>query len=519
MNVNQLFNQALDAINRRDFVAAHQACVTAIKHFGDSAKAYYLLGIIHIEMMQINKAIRLLEKSVTIDASAEAYAYLAKCHSLTGDLTQALNAAHCAPIDQLDKALTLDTMGVALSRVGMHNKALEYFRKALKIEPTNAWYHYNYAVSAKFDGDFNSARIGFERAIAQNPDFYQAHFALSDLGGITQEKNHIPRLQKLNNRVTSVDGKLHIGHALAKEYEALKDFDSAFEALSTNKQLKRPQFDGVEAQYDEIFDYLMASSTNSNGVNSASSLASDRPIFVVGMPRSGTTLVERIISNHSSVGSGGELQDFGVAVKELSQTATNTVLDLPTLQAAESLNAKELGARYLARTRIFHANKKHLVDKLPFNFFYIGLIRKALPNAKIICLLRDPMDTCIGNYRQLFSLSSPYYAYAYDLESIGRFYCRFYALVHHWAHLHPESVMLQSYEDLARSPEHEVKRLLSFCQLPYESQCLQVEANSAPVSTASKVQVREAINTRSIGRWKNYANYTEELERILSTLC
>lgn len=515
MEQAQLFSLALQAINQRDYVKAHQACVTAVKQFGDSAQAYFLLGIIHIEIMQIGKAVRLLEKSLSLAKSAETYAYLAKCHSLTGDLTQALAAADAAPVALLDKALALDTVGVALSRVGVHDKALAYFSKALTLEPNNPAFHYNYAVSAKFDGDFSAARTGFEKAIALAPDYHQAHFALSDLGGVSAENNHIARLNAVDARITDVDGKLHIAHALAKEFEALKDFDSAFGALNSAKKRKVPQFSGVEAQYQAMFDFLMKSASSSAPTVGADSA---RPIFVIGMPRSGTTLVERIISNHSMVGSGGELQDFGVAVKELTGTASNAVLDLPTLEAAENLDFTKLGERYLQRTQIFHPEMAHLVDKLPFNFFYVGLIRRALPNAKIVCLLRDPMDTCIGNFRQLFSLNSPYYAYSYDLESIGRFYCQFYALVHEWNKFHPDSVRLQSYETLARNPDREIRDLLEFCGLPFEEQCLRAESNSAPVSTASKVQVREAINTRSIGRWKQYGDYTASLEALVAGL-
>ena len=236
------------------------------------------------------------------------------------------------------------------------------------------------------------------------------------------------------------------------------------------------------------------------------------------MPRSGTTLVERIITSHSQVASGGELQDFGLAVKELAKTPSNQVLDLPTLQAAEQLSFAELGSRYLERTSFLLNNKKYLVDKLPFNFFYVGLIRRALPNAKIVCLLRDPMDTCIGNFRQLFSLSSPYFAYAYDLESTGRFYKNFYSLVHHWQNLFPHNVRLQSYEELVTRPAEEIPALIDFCGLSWEAACLQVEKNKAPVSTASKVQVREAINTRSIGRWRQYAAHTAKLEALLADL-
>lgn len=512
----QYLQQALAAINQRDYAGAHSACVTLIKQFGDNADAYFLLGIIHIEILQIHKAIRLLEKSIQLNAAPETYAYLTKCYALLGDMPAAVNAARQCPVERLDKSLAQDTVGVALSRVGLHDEALQYFKAAIQQSPLNPNFHYNYAVSAKFAGLFELSREEFEQAIALKPDYYQAHFALSDLGGISESHNHIARLSVLHSQTTDVDGKLHLSHALAKEYEALKDYAKAYAVLADAKQGKKAQFQGVEAQYAAIFDWLKQQSYSDTSCNGGE--PSGQPIFVLGMPRSGTTLVERIITSHSQVASGGELQDFGLAVKELTKTPSNQVLDLPTLQAAETLDFAELGARYLARTSVLLNNKAHLVDKLPFNFFYVSLIRRALPNAKIVCLLRDPMDTCIGNFRQLFSLNSPYFAYSYDLESTGIFYKNFYSLVHHWHKLFPHQVRLQSYESLVTQPDTEIPALIDFCELPWEPACLQVEKNTAPVSTASKVQVREAINTRSIGRWKHYAAYTKSLQTLLSDI-
>jgi hypothetical protein len=200
-----------------------------------------------------------------------------------------------------------------------------------------------------------------------------------------------------------------------------------------------------------------------------------------------------------------------VALKELTKTPSNKVLDVETLLAAQSIDFKALGQRYIERTQAIAGSQSHFIDKLPFNFFYIGLIRKALPNAKIICLLRNPMDTCIGNYRQLFSINSPYYSYAYSLLNTGRFYKEFYDLVNDWQKLGTENFKLLSYERLVAEPENEIRQLIDFCGLDWQEQCLHAEQNSAPVSTASKVQVREAINAKSIGRWLKFQPHTDEL--------
>ncbi len=505
------FQPVIDAINRRDFATAHRLCVAMLKALGEHPWLYFYLGIINTEVGQINKATQLFSKALELEQDPEFIVYLIKCHALKGDMQQALRLSKRVPVTSLSSPLALDTMGVAMSRVGLHQQALPYFDQALRMETSNPNYYYNHGVSCKFAGDFEKARDSFERAIALKPDFSQAHFALADLGGITPGNNHIARLEALLSEANQVDAKLHLAHALAKEYEALKNYQQAFEVLEQAKSAKRTTL-GNQNQFKDIFAWLKSSGqiTELNQGNTSS-----RPIFVMGMPRSGTTLVERILTSHSLVASGGELQDFGVAVKELTQTPSNMVLDVETMKSAESLNFTELGQRYLARTEYLTQGMDYLVDKLPFNFFYVGLIRRALPNAKIVCLMRNGMDTCIGNYRQLFSINSPYYAYAYSLTEIGEFYLEFKALAEYWHQQFPDAVYLQNYEDLVRQPEQQIKTLLQFCQLPWEDACLHVEKNQKPVSTASKVQVREPINDRSVGRWRNYAGNTQALQELL----
>ncbi|MFT4938919.1 MAG: tetratricopeptide (TPR) repeat protein [Paraglaciecola sp.] len=508
--LSQLHQRAQRAINVRDFVKAHAYCVELIKRQADHADAYFLLGIINAELGQFKKAIQLIEKAISLDSQLEYFAHLARCHSIVGNMSAALDAIKCAPSEKIDRPLTLDTAGVALSRIGMHKQALIYFEKALILEQANPSFYYNYAVSSKFDGEFAQAREAFERAIALKPDYHQAHFALSDLGGVNKDMNHVERLQGLFKTSLSPDPALHIGHALAKEYEALGEHHKAFKTLAEVKREKLSSINYNFSQDKALFDCIREGRLHSPPTQVG--FEDDKPIFVIGMPRSGTTLVERIISSHSDVTSCGELQDFGVAVKELTATPSQKVLDIETLQAAEGLDFKALGQRYIERTQAVSGNARHFVDKLPFNFFYVSLIRRALPNAKIICLLRNPMDTCVGNFRQLFSINSPYFSYAYNLMNIGYFYQEFYRLAHYWKDINEDNFKLLNYEQLVAEPENEIRALTDFCGLDWQEQCLHAEQNKAPVSTASKVQVREPINAKSIGRWKQFKPFTDELE-------
>lgn len=512
--ISQLHRMAQQAINERDYVNGHRYCVEVIQQNPQHADSYFLLAMINVEIGQINKAIQLIHRAIEFTTSSEYFAHLCKCYALQGNMTAALKYAELVPVSQVGSALTLDTLGVALSRIGAHQKALMYFEKALSMKPKNPAFYYNYAVSSKFAGLFPQARQAFEQAIALKPNYYQAHFALSDMGQISAQHNHIARLESLMAQIDHPDAGLHIGHALAKEYEALARNDAAFTVLQQVKASKLSKIDYRHADDQALFS--ASKQWPSSSTNHLSACYDDSPIFVIGMPRSGTTLVERILSNHSQVDSCGELQDFGVAVKELVNTASNKVLDVATLQAAQSLNMRDLGERYIERTKAVRGDAKRFVDKLPFNFFYISLIKQALPKAKIVLVQRNPMDTCIGNYRQLFSINSPYYAYAYDLMNIGRFYAEFYKLVQFWQKQSIDNFFVLNYEQLARQPEQQIQQLLTFCDLDWQAQCVQVENNQAPVSTASKMQVREPINQSSIGRWRKYGELTLPLQQYFA---
>ncbi len=511
--IAQLHRLAQQAVNNRDFVKGHSYCVEIIKQNPQHADSYFLLAMINVAVGQITKAIKLIHKALEIDTTAEYMAHLCKCYALQGKIAEVCKYAELAPVKNIENPLTLDTLGVALSHIGLHQKALLYFAKALTLNTKRPEFYYNFAVSSKFVGHFAQAREAFEAAIRLKAEYFQAHFALADLGGIDKDNNHIKRLESLFNQSIHPNNLLHIGHALAKEYEALGEYDKSFEALHQAKQAKLAISHYQFSHDKELFEHLQKTQDLTRSNNQG--YDSERPIFVLGMPRSGTTLVERILSNHTDVTSCGELQDFALAVKQVTATASQTVLDLETLEAAQNVDYAEIGRRYIQSTAEVSGSSKYFIDKLPFNFFYIDLIRKALPKAKIICLLRNPMDTCIGNFRQLFSNTSPYYQYTYDLSTIGHFYAEFYQLAHRWAKLKPDNFMLLKYEDLVMQPQTHIQQLLAFCQLPWQEKCLHVEQNQAPVATASKVQVRQPINTHSIGSWKKFSRHTQDLENIL----
>ncbi|MET1218773.1 MAG: sulfotransferase [Glaciecola sp.] len=520
MTLAALHHQIQTALSAQRFVSSHPLIVQLIQSSATEpyyqAEGYFFLGVVNSEIGQFNKATQCLEKAVALSKNPEYFAYMAKCYALLGDTNQAMRAVDAIDIGTLAQPNALDTIGVALSRIGFHERALAFFEKAISLNDQHPQYFYNYGMSLKFAGQFSLAKQAYERVLALLPTHAPTHFALADLGGATAEQNNIPRLEALlAQEDIPVDDIMHLAHALALELQSIGQHEEAFITLGKAKARKAASIDYTIKEDQALFAAIQTLGQTIQP-NTNKGCESERPIFVVGMPRSGTTLVERILSHHSQVGSGGELQDFGIAVKELTQTPGQRVLDIPTMQAAQQLDMHLLGQTYIEKTQRIAPDNIRFIDKLPFNFFYVDLIKQALPKAKVIVMLRDPMDTCVGNYRQLFSLNSPYYNYAFNLGTVGHFYVAFRkhitALQARWE----DGIYIQDYQALVQSPEQQVRALLDFCDLPFEAQCLAVEKNTLPVSTASKVQVRQPINTSSIGRWKKFGTATDPLHKILS---
>jgi tetratricopeptide (TPR) repeat protein len=518
-NFQNLHRQAIQLINQRQFIQAHPICVQLVKLDPNFADGYFLLGMINVEVGQISKANQLVEKAISIEKKDEYIAQLAKIYALQGALNDVSELLHSLCVEDLDDALSLDTFGVALSHVGFYQEAIPFYEKAIKRDTTKASFHYNLGIAYKFLGQVNAARGCFEKAIYLDGMYYKAFFALADLGGIDRHNNHLEQLESLlEHDKLPLEGQLHIAHAMAKECEALKDYDQAFDVLQSAKTKKRISLSYEFKQDQALFDHVRAMhiqrEDDARVKEQVEGHPSNQPIFIVGMPRSGTTLVERIITGHNEVHSAGELQDFGIAVKELSKTASNRVLDVDTLSVAQGIDKAQLGRRYMERTKAVHGRGRHFVDKLPFNFYYIHLIRQALPNAKIICLRRNGMDTCIGNYRQLFSINSPYYFYSYDLLTTGKFYSAFHHLLSDIEKSHDDNIKVVDYEALVRDPLNQGKDLVEFCNLDWQPEYVDIEKNTAPVSTASNMQVREPINQRFLARWKNYESHLEPLKSL-----
>ena len=503
------------ALARGDFDATFDHAEALLAAEPENAEAHFLLGIAESATGGVNAGIAALERAVALDPQGEYRAHLAKLYTLVrreGDAAETLRAAERAlPQD----ALARDTMGCVYARLGDHAAALPHFDAAVALQPANTEFRYNRAVTLNFLGRVDDAEAALEALLALDPAAARAHHLLAALRKQTREANHVARLGQARAAATNGRDRLLLGYALAKELDDIGEAEQALDTLIAANGEHRRTLAYDFARDAAVFDAIEAAWRDLPRAP-VSDTAPDAPIFIVGMPRTGTTLVDRILSSHPDVESVGELQAMPLCVKQAAATRSRLVLDPETVHAAATTDMAALGRAYLDRARHHRrSGAPRFVDKFPGNFQYLGPIAHALPNARIVCLRRNPMDTVLGNFRNLFAISSRYYDYSYDLLETAAYYVRFDRMMAYWRAALPGRVLELSYEGLVADQEGESRRLLAHCGLDWSDACLAFHANRAPVSTPSAAQVRRPIYTDAVARWKRHADVLEPVRQYL----
>jgi len=507
-----LIGAARSALSRSDLGTTQRLAAMLLADNPKDAEGHFLLGIAEASVQRIRTAIDHLQQAVAIDAQGEYRAHLAKFFALIrqdGEAAIVLREAEQAlPTD----ALSRDTMGCVYARLGDHAAALPHFAEAVRIEPGNCAYRYNEAVTLNFLGRTDEADVALEALIDMAPGDARAHHLLASLRKQSAQQNHIDRLAKTYASAREPRNRLLLGYALAKELEDVGQPDEALDTLCAVNGEHRRTLPYSFARDAEVFDAIEAAWPLPTAVNGA---PAEAPIFVIGMPRTGTTLVDRILSSHPGIESAGELQAIPLAVKKASGTRTATVLDAETIAAAAGSDMAQIGHDFLQRAS-HHRRDPGLrfTDKFPGNFQYLGFIARALPAARIVCLRRHPMDTVLSNFRNLFAVSSRYYDYSYDLLDIAAYYVRFDRLMSLWRGALGDRLIEVRYEDLVVDQTAQTGRILDHCGLEWADECLSFHANSAPVSTPSAAQVRQPIYASSVARWKRHAAVLEPVQRF-----
>ncbi|ALS99553.1 tetratricopeptide repeat-containing sulfotransferase family protein [Lacimicrobium alkaliphilum] len=390
-----------------------------------------------------------------------------------------------------------------------------WFAKAAELAPDKAVYHYNLATMLRILGDLKGAEQALDKALELNPGDGEAQHLRSSLRIQTSKHNHIAELKQLLQKpAQEPKQQVHLHYALAKELEDLQNYPESFTALKQGADLRRAHLNyDVRRDLAIMQKIAQVFSKQQLQQKAGSGYASAEPIFILGMPRTGSTLIERMLGSHAQVSMAGELNNFSQAMMAQIRTLGQPGNILEAIQLSAELDFTALGERYIHSTRPDTGHKPYFIDKLPLNFLYIGLIKLALPNAKIIHVQRDPMDTCYAIYKHLFTHAYPF---SYNLDELGQYYQAYQRLMAHWQQALPGSVLELSYEQLVREPQTALKSVLGYCNLEWQADCLHFERNADASTTGSAAQIRQRLYTSSVGKWRHYKAQLVELEKRLS---
>jgi tetratricopeptide (TPR) repeat protein len=393
--------------------------------------------------------------------------------------------------------------------------AISCFERAVEISPQmyEAWFYMGNAYRTQ--GFREKAESAYRQALTYKPDYAVASFALSGVKKFTAVDQDVVAMEALLEQPRlSWEDRVNLLFGLANAYEDMGEYDKAFAFMAEGNKLKRDSYhysisvhEKLFAAIREVFNVEFFSQRSTYGSSSR------MPIFVVGMPRSGTTLIEQILSCHSAVCGAGELDDLnGILFSSNSKLTAGSFPD-----QAGSLSEgdiKSLARKFLECLSACSAGKAYVVDKNPSNFVLIGMIRLMFPHARVVHCQRDAADTCLSIYKQYFT---EYRGYAFDLVEMGRYYCLYQELMQHWDRVLPGFVFNLRYEDMVSNQELMTRQLLEFCGLPWEEACLDFHASGRQVKTASAEQVRQPLYRSSIQKWRHYERHLgpllQELEK------
>ena len=545
--ISRVLTHASKLLNNQKFQEANEIYQNLVLQFPDNSELYHEFGIALIAQNQPKLAIEKFLQSVRLDPKNANYnSDLGEMYRRVGILDQAVkfNLEAVKLNSELDN--TNYNLGLAYFDKENFDKAIVHFEKAIEINPKHgfAWNnlgssfekldklklaHEAYQKAVDLNGNhlealnnlattntqFNKTDEAikiFNKAIDVQPHFFEAHFNLSALKKYTKEDPHFRLLQEVpqHKKQFNLFEATRYHFAYGKALDDIGEYDNAFNQYNLGNQLQSKLTPYNQKKNDEI----VSKTIEIFNINFINKLKSDNevnnrtPIFIVGMPRSGTSLIEQILDSHQSIYGAGELKDLSESLESNIKRLSNEQ-SLDFIGDAKKSFFEKVGSDYLNKVWELSPNSKYISDKMPGNFFNIGLIYLAFPHAKIIHSMRDPMDSCFSNFTKLFKDDM---RFTYSQENIGNYYKDYHTIMEHWKKVLPSDFICHmKYEDMINDTEKEAKRLTSFIGLNWDPNCLKFYDNNRNVKTASMMQVRKPIYKSSLARWKNFTKHLKPL--------
>jgi tetratricopeptide (TPR) repeat protein len=415
-----------------------------------------------------------------------------------------------------DVAETQLALGNAMARADRVSEAAKAYRRALDLAPGHEGAFSGLGQQLKTLGRQADAIAVYRESIASNPRNAEPYWSLANMKTFRFTDDEIKAMESLvEDRELEELPRVQLCNALGFAYEGCGDFEQAFAYFQRGNE-KRRESETYDPQETEAATDRQITVFNTQFIekHEGQGEADPAPIFIVGLPRSGSTLIEQILASHSQVEGTHELNDLAYTVQSipLQRREDRFPQNLPGLKPHLW---SRFGKDYLQRTLPFRDGAPRFIDKNPNNFIYIGLLHLILPNAKIINARRYPLDSCFGSYKQLFARGQPF---TYDLTEVGEYYIQYQRLMDHWHEVLPGKVLDVQYEEVVADLETQVRSILDYLELPFEQACLDFHQTERAVKTASSEQVRQPIYSSSVDLWRNYESHLDELIEVLQPL-
>ncbi len=542
---NNLANACRDMGRYQQAVAAYKQAIQLTPGFADT---YYNLGSLLIELDELDEAVINFNKAIDINPGhMEAFYGLGIALSDQGELVGAIasysraikiNPRHKEAYNGLGNALrdqgeiekaiasyrqaieidpdhkeAYNGLGNALSDYGELEEAIAAYRQAIEIDPVHKDAHMGLGNALSDYGEIDQAFVSYRKAIEINPEPAEVYRSLSKNKKFVDYDDDIRSMESLYaSEGLSDEQRLHLAFGLGKAYEDLGEYEKSIEFIFEATRLKRASVDYSISEAEDLFANIKAIfSPGFFSARKGMGCPDATPIFILGMPRSGTSLVEQILASHPDVFGAGELTDLSSLTRRLG-TAGSSGEILARIVDLDSAALDNLGKKYIAGIRKHSQDAKYITDKMPHNFQYIGLIKAILPNARIIHCTRDPMDNCLSLFKNYFSKQ---HKYSYDLTELGQYYNLYVDLIEYWRKTLPDFIYDLSYERLVADQEIQIRNLLDYCQLPWDDACLEFHKTRRKVRTASNAQVRRPIYNDSVKLWKRYEKQLQPLRAAI----
>ncbi len=506
----RLLHQANAAMARKQLDVAETALIATLAMAPDCLEAQRLLGVIQQMRGDYPQAITILREALLLGPD-DALVHMNLGSALYANdavddaLTSARRACELAP----DLSAAWFNLGKMYDLQIMTERARDALQRALQLDPDHIAARMTLANVQTSQGDITDAATNYRAVLRRRPGHANAWIALANLKTVRFGKQDVITLRRaLHASTVALDARVALGFALAKALEDQDDPAAAFDALSRANALKRRQVDwdaaAMQANVDAILTAFAAPTAHASDA-----MLGHEVIFIVCLPRSGSSLTEQILASHPDVEGGGELTDLQQVIDEESSRRGQPFPGWAG--SATPADWSRLGRDYLARTQAWRRRRPRFTDKNVINWQFVGAALAMLPGARIVNSRRDALETCLGCYRQLFNKGNDF---SYDLDDMAGYWRAYDRMVRHWAHIFPERFFEHSYESLLADPEAQVRRLLAFCGLPYDPACLEFHRTERAVRTASAAQVRQPLR-RDTARSALYGDKLDRLRALL----